>query len=102
MIQPPVEKRPCEVHATFEVLRHMVRNCVQAQRFRTAEVETTSQALWSAAHGITSLLIQRPTFPWVARKKVIAQVINSAVDSLLAPTRSSAEAREPYANASSR
>jgi AcrR family transcriptional regulator len=101
MIQPPLEKRPYKVHAAFEMLRHMVRRCVEAQRFPNADVETTAQALWASVHGITSLLIQRPAFPWVAKKKVIAQVINSAMDSLLAPPCSSTEAGDHHANASS-
>jgi hypothetical protein len=29
------------------------------------------------------LLVQRPAFPWAARDKLIAQVIDSAVTSLL-------------------
>jgi hypothetical protein len=74
----------------------MVRRCIEAQRFPTADVETTAQALWAAVHGITSLLIQRPAFPWVAKKKVIAQVINSAIDNLLALTPAS---RDHHANA---
>ena len=100
MIQPPVAKRPYKVHAAFEMLRHMVRRCVDEQRFPTADVETTSQALWAAAHGITSLLIQRPAFPWVAKRKLIAQVIDSSIDSLLAPSRKGTEAGGHHANAS--
>jgi AcrR family transcriptional regulator len=97
MLQPPLEKRPYKVHPAFDMLRHMVRRCVEAQRLSTTDAETTAQALWAAVHGITSLLIQRPAFPWVAKKKVIAQVINSAIDSLLAPTAASTEAREHHA-----
>ena len=33
----------------------MVRRCVEGGRFRPVDVETTSQALWAAIHGITSL-----------------------------------------------
>jgi AcrR family transcriptional regulator len=100
MLQPPLQKRPYKVHPAFDVLQQMVRRCVEAQRFPTADVETTAQALWAAVHGITSLLIQRPAFPWVGKKKVITQVINSAIDSLLVPTPPSTEARELHANAS--
>jgi AcrR family transcriptional regulator len=85
MLQPPLQKRPYKVHPAFNTLRNMVRRCVEAERFSTADVETTAQALWATVHGITSLLIQRPAFPWVAKKKVIARVINSAMDSLLVP-----------------
>ncbi|MGC1965172.1 MAG: hypothetical protein WA673_01850, partial [Candidatus Acidiferrales bacterium] len=69
------------------VLRKMVRRCVEEKRFRAVDIETTAQALWTSVHGITSLLIQRPTFPWVSRKKLIGQVINMAVDGLIAEPR---------------
>jgi hypothetical protein len=48
------------------------------------DVQIASQALWAAAHGITSLLILRPTFAWADRDKLIGQVIDAAVDALLA------------------
>jgi AcrR family transcriptional regulator len=81
---PPDE--PYRVHPAFEVMRFMVARCVEERRFRDLDVETASQALWAAIHGITSLLIQRPNFPWVGRTKVIEQVINNSVDSLIAHT----------------
>jgi AcrR family transcriptional regulator len=84
MLWPPVEKRPHKVHAAFDALRHIVRRCVEEKRFRPVDVETTSQSLWSSIHGITSLLIQRPAFPWVSKKKLVAQVISTAIDSLVA------------------
>jgi len=99
MLRPPVTKRPYKVHAAFEALRRMVGRCVGEKRLRAVDVETTAQAVWASVHGITSLLIQRPAFPWVAKKKVIAQVIHSAIDSLTAEP--DAEAGEHYANASS-
>jgi AcrR family transcriptional regulator len=84
MLTPPVEKRPYEVHGAFEVLRRMVKRCVEENRFLPVDVETTSQVLWASIHGITSLLIQRPAFPWISKKKLIAQVIHTATDSLTA------------------
>ena len=99
MLRPPVEKRPYKVHGAFEALRYMVRRCVEEKRFRAVDVETTAQALWTSVHGITSLLIQRrPTFPWVPKKKLIAQVISTAVDSLAAAPRATAEVGEHRAN----
>jgi AcrR family transcriptional regulator len=71
MLQPPLQKRPYKVHPAFDMLRQMVRRCVEAKRFPTAGVETTAQALWAAIQGITSLLIQRPAFPWVAKKNIM-------------------------------
>lgn len=100
LLRRPVLKRPYRVHPAFGTMRHMVARCVDENRFRAVDVETTSQALWAAIHGITSLLIQRPTFPWVGRKQVIEQVINNAVDSLMAAPGAKAETGEHHAHLS--
>jgi AcrR family transcriptional regulator len=98
-MRPPMEKEklPYKVHAAFEWLRGIVGRCVGEKRFRAVDVETTSQAIWASVHGITSLLIQRPAFPWVAKKKLIAQIIDIAVDGLVA-TGTTAEAGGQRAN----
>jgi AcrR family transcriptional regulator len=83
LIRPPIVKRGYKPHPAFEELRFMVDRCIAEKRFRAVDVETASQALWAAAHGITSLLIQRPAFPWVSKREVIAQVIDGAIESLL-------------------
>jgi AcrR family transcriptional regulator len=70
---------PYTPHAAFESLEHKVRRCIEAKRFRTTDVDTAAQSLWAAVHGVTSLLIVKPQFPWVAREKLIGQVIESAV-----------------------
>ena len=57
--------------------------CIEERRFRLVNVDTATQAIWAAVHGVTSLLIARPNFPWVAPEELIGQVIDSAVDSLL-------------------
>jgi AcrR family transcriptional regulator len=101
MLRPPMKKRPYQVHRAFEALRNMVRRCVEKKRFRAVEVETTSQALWASAHGITSLLIQRPAFPWVGKKELITQMISCAVDSLVAAPGAPSEAGDHHANISS-
>jgi AcrR family transcriptional regulator len=100
LLRPPVLKRPYHVHTAFGAMRHMVGRCVNEKRFRAVDIETTSQALWAAVHGITSLLIQRPTFPWVGKKQVIEQVINNAVDSLMAAPGGMAESGMQHANIS--
>jgi len=71
--------------AAYAGLRGRVQACIDLGKFRSGNAEMMAQALWAAAHGITSLLMQRPAFPWVARRRLIAQVINSAVEGLLAP-----------------
>jgi AcrR family transcriptional regulator len=100
MLRPPMEKRPYKVHGAFEALRFIVRRCVEEKRLRAVDVETTSQVLWATAHGITSLLIQRPAFPWVPKKELIAQIINTSIDSMVAGGQATAEAGEHHANIS--
>jgi AcrR family transcriptional regulator len=84
LVPRPGPVRPWRPHQAFEALRRLVGRCVREKRFRRVDVETASQALWAAFHGVTALLTLRPSFPWVSRDKLIKRVIDSAVDSLVA------------------
>jgi AcrR family transcriptional regulator len=70
-------------HVTYERVRALVQQCIDEKRFRRIDADVASQALWAAAHGITSLLISRPTFPWADRASLIGQVIDASIDGLL-------------------
>src|SRR5262245_39634377 len=78
------DPRPRKPHVTYERVQSLVRRCIDEKRFRRVDVDAASQSLWAAAHGITSLLILRPTFAWADRDKLVGQVIDAAVDALLA------------------
>jgi len=84
LMRRPGRGRPGKPHVTYERLQSLVRRCIDEKRFRRMGVDAASQALWAAAHGITSLLILRPTFAWADRDQLIGQVIDAAVDGLLA------------------
>jgi len=75
--------RPWKPHAAFRFLRDTIGRCIEEKRFCRVNVDTATQAIWAAVHGVTSLLIARPNFPWVDPEELIGQVIDSAVDSLL-------------------
>lgn len=90
----PAPEMPRQPNAAFQGLVGRVRRCVETNRFQLAPndaadpeaaVQLIAQSLWAAAHGVTSLLLQRPEFPWVERDRLILRVIDSAVDALLAP-----------------
>jgi AcrR family transcriptional regulator len=81
---PDAGPGPYKTHRAFDALRSMVAHCLPAGNARRERVETASQAIWSAVHGITSLLIQRPSFPWHSKASVVRQVIESAVDGAVA------------------
>jgi AcrR family transcriptional regulator len=76
---------PPKPRAAYAGLVERVQGCIDAGSFRHGDTELIAQSLWASAHGVTSLLIQIPAFPWVARRRLISQVINSAVEGLLAP-----------------
>jgi AcrR family transcriptional regulator len=83
LFRPADRPRPHKQRPAYESLLLKVRLCIEKREFKTTDVDLTAQALWAAAHGVTSLLLQRPAFPWVARDRLIQRVIDSAVDSLL-------------------
>jgi AcrR family transcriptional regulator len=64
------------------ILRAQVEACVAAKKLRRVDVETATRVLWSAIHGITSLVIVFPLFPWGDREAVIGMLIDAAVDGL--------------------
>jgi AcrR family transcriptional regulator len=77
-------QRPSKPHVAYVLLQSLVQRCLDEKRCRRIGVDAASQAIWAAAHGITSLLVLRPSFPWVDTDKLIGQVIDAAVDGLLA------------------
>jgi len=87
LLRRPLDGRPYRVHPVFDVMRAMVRRCVDEGRFRPVPVERTSQVLWASIHGITALLIQRPAFPWVGKRELVDEIVDGAVDRFVAPRR---------------
>ena len=68
----------------FNYLCMIVRECVEQKKFREVDVETTSQVIWAAIHGVTSLLIVHPHFSWVEKDKLMDNLIDAVVGGLLA------------------
>jgi len=68
----------------LDCLRQAIAECVRAGKFRKLELEKASQTIWAAVHGITSLLVVHPDFPWVNREELVDQVIDTAIEGLKA------------------
>jgi AcrR family transcriptional regulator len=84
LLQQPHAAHTAKPRAAYAGLRNRVQACIDAGKFRTSDGELMAQSLWAAAHGITSLLIQKPAFPWAGHSRLIEQVVDSAVEGLLA------------------
>ena len=80
-------RAPQRPRAAYEALRARVQRCIEHGQIAQADPDLLAQSLWAAAHGITSLLVQRPAFPWVERSELVRRVIDSAVDALVVHPR---------------
>jgi len=67
----------------YEGLKGRVQACVEGGHFSDGDVSLLAQSLWAAVHGITSLLILKPDFPWAPKEELIGRTIDSAVHGLL-------------------
>ena len=61
----------------FNLLKRSVETCIVEKKFREMNIDVASQALWAAVHGITSLLITHPQYPWVNPEETINVIIDS-------------------------
>jgi AcrR family transcriptional regulator len=67
---------------TFDHLRGNITECIGTGAFGMHDVEATSQTLWAAAHGLISLLILHPSFPWLDRPSLIDHLLDTLVNGL--------------------
>jgi hypothetical protein len=65
-------------------LRAGVEACIKAKKFRETDVEAVTQMMWAGGHGVTSLLISMPDFPWVNKSQLIGMMIDTLIDGLRA------------------
>lgn len=77
-------KGPYRTHRAFDLARALMKRCLGSSVTRR-ELELRTQAMWAAVHGVTSLLMQRPSFPWVSKQRVIDRVIDGAVKGAIGP-----------------
>jgi AcrR family transcriptional regulator len=64
-------------------LRASVEACIKAKKFRETDVDAVTQMIWAGGHGVASLLITMPGFPWVKKNELIDLMIDTLVDGLM-------------------
>jgi hypothetical protein len=72
-------------HPSFGDLIAAVTKCAEAGLVAPDEVAIVSQVLWASIHGLTSLLISRPNFPWAQRDTLINRLIETTIAGALRP-----------------
>ncbi len=65
----------------FYLLRRGVADCMAQGEFAEADPELVSQVIWAGLHGITALLIIKPSFPWCDRDSLIDLMIGTLIES---------------------
>ena len=65
-------------------MRAGVEACIKAKKFCETDVEAVTQMMWAGGHGITSLLISMPDFPWVKKTDLIDLMIDTLINGLRA------------------
>jgi AcrR family transcriptional regulator len=65
-------------------LRTNIEMGIQQGLFRNIDADLATKLVWTMNHGITSLLITLPEFPWMAKEELINKVIETAVEGLKA------------------
>jgi AcrR family transcriptional regulator len=68
----------------YGFLRAGVEQCIKQKRFRESDVDAVTQMIWAGGHGLTSLLITKPDFPWANRNQLIDLLIDTLVEGLKA------------------
>lgn len=59
----PLDGPDVGADAFFHLVEAVAR-CIDSGAFRPADPVTVSTTIWAALHGVTSLMITAPTFPW--------------------------------------
>ena len=59
-------------HTAFDILRRMIADLHARGLGAGDDPERMAQSIWAGMHGLVSLLIARPGFPWAEREALVA------------------------------
>lgn len=70
---PPTTAAMCEKpgYAAFSIFAAALADLQAAGVLRAGDTATLAQTVWAGMHGLCSLLLARPTFPWVDQSALI-------------------------------
>lgn len=74
----------------FDHLVGLVETAIHASAIEAAEPYAVACGLWAALHGLTSLLVDRPGFPWPPHDELLAHLVDAQLHGLSASNKTSA------------
>ena len=86
-----LQKFPKAMQAFYQ-LRSGVANCMAKTTLAHGDPELVSQVIWAGLHGLTALLIVKPSFPWCDKEALIDSMTDILVRNMQANQVSSANA----------
>lgn len=81
----PAAEQPVAMQV-FLAFRDQVARLMDDGVLRQADATVVTQMLWSALHGLATLLITHPAFPWADRRLLIDTLVETLVKGLKAPS----------------
>ena len=78
------EKEWDEGKQAFDILMHVVQDCMDAGVFRQHDVRSTAMMIWSAIHGYTALFLRKRLgmFPECDREPIMDEAFNLCCETL--------------------
>jgi len=83
MLPSAARKPGYRPHDAYLGVRNMIAGAVEKGEL-AGDPDEIVQVMWTALHGLVSLLIQRPHFPWVPRKRLIEATLDAIMNNLQA------------------
>lgn len=80
-----MENPDSEGDRSFMRLVGAVQRCIESGQLRAGDPMMIAITLWSGLHGLVSLLINAPNFPWPDRSEMIEFVLEAQMKGLQAP-----------------
>ena len=80
----PAAEQPVAIQA-FLAFRDQVAKLIEGGVLRPVDATATTQMLWAAVHGLATLLITAPSFPWADHRLLIDTLVDTLVRGLKAP-----------------
>ena len=69
-------------HRSYDLLCRTLVACVEQSLIAPVEIAMAAPTVWASIHGVTSLMITMPSFPWGKKAAVIDHVVASILEGL--------------------